>query len=76
MLRPDLCVHALCENAGSAKDAFKLAMGRATGMDDVTTDLIILASDRSKWTAMPRLRTLLSILPCISGPLPPERAWP
>eukprot|EP00974_Lingulodinium_polyedra_P071607 6927140-Lingulodinium_polyedra.AAC.1 len=42
------------KNAGSAKDTLKLAMGRAMGMDDVTTNLRIPASYASKWTVMPR----------------------
>eukprot|EP00974_Lingulodinium_polyedra_P004408 412212-Lingulodinium_polyedra.AAC.1 len=51
-------------------------MGGAMGMDDTIASLRTLTSDAGKWAAMPRVRVLLSTLPCVSGPLPPEREWP
>eukprot|EP00974_Lingulodinium_polyedra_P039345 3772392-Lingulodinium_polyedra.AAC.1 len=51
-------------------------MGRALGIDTTTANLRILPSDVGAWAAMPRKRVLFSTLPCVTGPLPPEREWP
>eukprot|EP00974_Lingulodinium_polyedra_P120847 11176740-Lingulodinium_polyedra.AAC.1 len=63
-LRPDLAVHAPCENAGTAKDHFPVAMGAALGLDEDTTQTLILAPAAAGRTALPRTRVLLSTWPC------------
>eukprot|EP00974_Lingulodinium_polyedra_P094407 9150547-Lingulodinium_polyedra.AAC.1 len=45
-------------------------------MDEELTRSMIVKSDAGDWTAMPRVRVLLSTLPYLPGPQLPERASP
>eukprot|EP00974_Lingulodinium_polyedra_P050733 4879743-Lingulodinium_polyedra.AAC.1 len=45
-------------------------------MNDDVTNCRLLRSEVGKWAAVPRGRILLTTLPCIVGPHPPEREWP
>eukprot|EP00974_Lingulodinium_polyedra_P063009 6082183-Lingulodinium_polyedra.AAC.1 len=62
-MRPDLAVHVLCENAGTTRPEFRRTMGKTLGLSPANVGDHIVQSEAGAWTALPRLRMLLSTLP-------------